>query len=433
MAHMIRKGRILIVDDEKDIRTLIREILEDEGYDVHDAPHSEAAYAYIASAGMPDLVILDIWLENSDRDGMEILGDLKKRDANLPVLMISGHGNIENAVGAIKLGAYDFIEKPFNTDRLLHLVARAMEAGQSKREGGRAKLQLVSEMPDMQAAIKLAAKAASGDGRVLITGPQGAGRHYMAAWIHQESGRGALGCVSVRADGLDSAALERAMSKAGAGTLIIRDVANLPEDTQKTLLRLISGKTECRIISTAVAGFDGRGDGFLADLYDRLAVSVINVTPLSSRRLDVANLATQFVREYLKKWGITPTGVVLSDDGVAFLQNMRFGSHMAELQSVCAVAAFRLMQSGGQTLLPEHFQTEVSQAQSAGLDDMFRGWLMQDLRVARESFERWYFDELAERFEGNISAMATFAGMDRTALHRKLKSLKGDGVEVMAS
>lgn len=427
----MRKGRILIVDDEKDIRTLIREILEDEGYDVHDAPHSEAAYAYIASTGMPDLVILDIWLENSDRDGMEILGDLKKREASLPVLMISGHGNIEMAVGAIKLGAYDFIEKPFNTDRLLHLVSRAMESGAAKREGGRARLNLTSDVPEMQAAIKLAAKAAVGDGRIMITGSGGCGRHYMAAWIHQESGRGSLGCVSVRANGLDAVALEKAITKAGAGTLIIRDVADLPEDTQKSLLKHVSGKMECRIITTAHDGFDGRSNGFMADLYDRLAVNVIGLVPLSSRRADVGALATQFVREYLKKWGALSSGVTISDEAAVFLQGVRYCGHMAQLQSLCAVAAFRLMQDSGQVLLPEHFQMDSG---STTGDEKFRVWLAQDLRMARESFERWYFDELSARLEGNISAMASFAGMDRTALHRKLKSLKeGDDVEVMVS
>ena len=421
------KGRILIVDDEKDIRFLVHEILSDEGYHVSEAPHSEAAYAHIEASGIPDLVILDIWLENSDRDGMEILGDLKKRAPDLPVLMISGHGNIEMAVNAIKLGAYDFIEKPFNTDRLLHLVERALESARLRKNGGSSKIRMVASSAEMQATMKLAARAAQGDARVVITGPAGAGRNHLAAWIHQESARETEPFVTISARNLEDSALLSAIGAAGEGSLVIRDVQALNPSAQKTLLKLVAGKPLCRVMVTADKPLKDIPD-FPADLNDRLSVVTIDLPGLSGRRGDLGELASDFIAELLNKWG-QGGAVTLSGDVVDVLRKRNWTGHVAELQALCTMAAFRMLQADTLEAKAEYFDTGEERAPSSAGDHPAHGWLGHDLRRAREAFERWYFDNLSERFEGNISQMAAFADMDRTALHRKLKSLKesGDG------
>lgn len=419
---MPHKGRILVVDDEKDIRFLISEILTDEGYAVSDAAHSEAAYAAIEAGGMPDLVILDIWLENSDRDGMEILSDLKKRDADLPVLMVSGHGNIEMAVNAIKIGAYDFIEKPFNTDRLLHLVGRALESNRLRRSGSHSKIRMIATSSDMQAVMKIAARAATGDARVVITGPAGAGRNHLAAWIHQESERAAQPYHSVSARNLEESGLLSAIGTAGEGTLVIRDVQDLSAAAQKTLLKLVAGKPTARIIVTSDRPLKDVA-GFSADLNDRLSVLSIDLPGLASRRSDLAELAAGFIAECLAKWGRSEP-VIVGEDALTALRKRSWTGHVAELQALCTMAAFRMLQSNAKEVAPAHFEAQDDAPAANTNDSPVTAWLDQDLRTARESFERWYFENLSERFEGNISQMAAFVGMDRTALHRKLKSLK---------
>lgn len=416
------KGRILVVDDEKDIRFLLKEILEDEGYDVSEAAHSEAAYGDIAAKGMPDLVILDIWLENSDRDGMEILGDLKRRSKTLPVLMISGHGNIEMAVKAIKLGAYDFIEKPFNTERLLHLVGRAFDTGR-KRLGGGGKVDFVTVSPEMQATAKAAQKAAGGEGRVMVVGPWGAGRTYLARFIHQESGRAGKPCVVLSSRGLEPAILAEAL--AGEGSAVLRDVQNLSPAMQSDLLARLNTKPDVRVLATADATIDDmRQEGkFLTDLYDRLAVVRIDMPAVSSRRADVPDLCVRFIGERFARFGAAG-GIRLSDGAKNALASMTFKGEAAELQAMCHAAAIAMMVEGVTEIAPKHFLRAGEGAEEGA--SPLQCWLQADLRTAREDFERWYLENIMTRFDGNVSQAAAFAGMDRTAFHRKLKSLKGD-------
>lgn len=408
---MAGKGKILIVDDEKDIRFLLKEILGDEGYVVADAPHSEAAYAEIAK-GMPDLVILDIWLENSDRDGMEILADLKKKSRTLPVLMISGHGNIEMAVKAIKLGAYDFIEKPFNTDRLLNLVTRAMESGRLRRSG--AAVQLIGQSPEMQAIQKTAAKAAQGDARVLVTGAWGSGREHLVRWIHQESPRASKPFITLDCGQADAHALNDAVVRTGEGTLLLADVHRLDAALQAAVLAQLNAKSDARIMATSLPRL--KDSGFLPDLYERLSVTTIALPPLADRRSDIPDLAVDFIGE----------GTTITDEAALALKSREWPGHVAELKALMAMAAVRMAIEGATELAVRHIAGDASApAASSGQSE----WLAQDLRTARESFERWYFDNLMQRFDGNVSQVASFAGMDRTALHRKLKALKegGDG------
>ncbi|MBU6235328.1 MAG: response regulator [Alphaproteobacteria bacterium] len=428
---MASKGRILIVDDEKDIRFLLREILEDEGYDVSEAAHSEAAYADIAAKGMPDLVILDIWLENSDRDGMEILGDLKRRSKTLPVLMISGHGNIEMAVKAIKIGAYDFIEKPFNTDRLLHLVSRAFEQGR-KRGGAGRKIDFVSVSPDMQAAIKAAQKAAAGEARVLITGAWGTGRAHLAKYIHQESQRAGKACVSIQCAALDAPTLAEAL--AHEGSVIFRDIHKLSASMQADLLGRLNAKPEARVMATADAALlDGlRREGkFLSDLYERLSVVTLVMPTLQDRRADLADMCASMIGGYFDAWGLGGP-VRVNGPAIDALKQMAFEGQALELEALCFAAAVSMAQAGRKEVTPNDFASDAPAAVTGG-EGVASGWLQTDLRTAREAFERWYLENIMARFDGNVSQAAAFAGMDRTAFHRKLKALKGGGEDAEAA
>ncbi len=422
---MTSRGNILIVDDEKDIRFLLGEILQDEGYTVAEAPHSEAAYAAIAKQ-MPDLVILDIWLENSDRDGMEILADLKKKSRTLPVLMISGHGNIEMAVKAIKLGAYDFIEKPFNTDRLLNLVTRAMESGRLRRSAGAGMVQLTAETPEMQAIQKTAQKAAAGDARVLVTGTWGTGRTHLARWIHQESPRASKPLIVLQSRDLDAVAFADALARAGQGTVVVQDVQNLTHDAQAAMLAAINAKPEARIIATAAP--DLKATGFLPDLYERLSVTTLALPALDLRRADIVDIAANLLGD----------GYTVSEDAAIALRRRDWPGQVAELRAVLAMAQVRMALEHTGELRPGHLENTGTSA-AASSEPGATGapeWLSADLRTAREAFERWYFEHLMERFDGNVSQVAQFAGMDRTALHRKLKALKeggGDDAERLAS
>lgn len=415
---MTSKGKILIVDDEKDIRFLLSEILGDEGYTVAEAPHSEAAFAEITAHGMPDLVILDIWLENSDRDGMEILADLKKKSRTLPVLMISGHGNIEMAVKAIKLGAYDFIEKPFNTDRLLNLVRRALESGSLRRNAPAGGAHLVTISPEMQTVQKAALKAAGGEARILITGPWGAGRTHLARWMHQESPRSAKPFISVSCAGLDTNTLNDAFTRAGEGTLVLQDVHLMPADMQAFVLARLNAKLDARIMATSAPNAK-----IMPDLFERLAVASITLPPLEERRSDIGELALSILGD----------GYTVGDEALTNLRHRNWPGHVAELRALMTMAAVRMALENTHELKNHHLASEASANQNQGTP-VPSDWLATDLRTARESFERWYFEHLMERFDGNVSQVASFAGMDRTALHRKLKSLKdGEGGERMAS
>ena len=426
---MVNKGKILIVDDEKDIRFLLREILEDEGYVVAEAPHSEAAYAEITAHGMPDLVILDIWLENSDRDGMEILSDLKKKSKTLPVLMISGHGNIEMAVKAIKLGAYDFIEKPFNTDRLLHLVTRALESSRMRR-GPSGDAMLIAHTADMQALKKAAQKAAQGDARVLVTGAWGAGRTHLARFIHQESGRAAKPCVSIASAGLEPNAIADIL--AGEGTVVFRDVQLMTAPAQAELLARLNAKPDARVMATALPELDAirAAGGFLPDLYERLSVTTLTIPSLDDRRADMAELCQRLIEECFENWGVSEP-VRVSDEAVTALRGMSWvGGQVSALRALCAMAALRMKADGTGELQAKHLAVGLAQPVTPeGAGNLSSAWCDSDLRTAREAFERWYFDQLMARFDGNVSQVAAFAGMDRTALHRKLKSLKDGDAE----
>lgn len=455
---------ILIVDDEVDIRESLSGILADEGYAPRAVADSGAALAALDAHGQA-LVVLDIWLENSELDGLELLEQIRSRYPLLPVIMISGHGNIETAVNAIKQGAYDFIEKPFTADRLLLIVSRAIEAARLRRENEELRLRfgqesdLVGGTPainTMRAAIEKVAPTGS---RVLITGPAGSGKEVAARLLHNRSRRAHGPFVVMNAARMapDTIELELFGAEAGAtgpdsprkvgifeqahqGTLFIDEAADMPMETQGRILRVLQeqtftrlgGREQVRVDVRVISGSsrdlsDEIAEGrFREDLYHRLAVVPIRVPALSERREDIPVLARYFMDRMAQSTGLPARFV--AEDAMAVLQAKDWPGNVRELRNM--IERLLIMAPGGpetpiqaETMPPEIRTNGVSSLRQADNGEV----MAMSLREAREVFEREYLMAQINRFGGNISRTASFVGMERSALHRKLKALGVSG------
>ncbi|MEQ8585901.1 MAG: sigma-54 dependent transcriptional regulator [Thalassobaculaceae bacterium] len=448
---------ILIVDDEADIRMLIGDILEDEGYESRQAANSTEALEAIRRR-MPSLVILDIWLQNSELDGLGILGAIQRDHPGLPVIMISGHGTIETAVTAIKKGAYDFIEKPFKADRLLFMVQRAIEAARLRRENDELKRRSGTgiDLVGLSAGINMVRasieKVAPTGSRVLITGPAGVGKEIVARRIHERSRRAAgafvvLNCATLTPDRLETELFGTepggaeprtvgTLELAHKGTLLLDEVADMPLETQGKILRVlqeqsfrrVGGDTEVEVDVRVIAATNrdlqqemsaGR---FREDLFYRLNVVPIRVPPLRERREDVPLLARHFVTQSAEASGMAARP--LGEDAVAALQAYEWPGNVRQLRNV---VDWMLIMAGGGARDPiraDQLPPEIGSATPASLRWEKGSEIMGlSLREARETFEREYLLAQVNRFGGNISRTASFVGMERSALHRKLKSL----------
>lgn len=438
-------ARILIVDDEKDIRQILKDILEDEGHIVETAAHSEEAFMKITGK-MPDLVILDIWLENSDKDGIEILNILKKAKPTLPVLMISGHGNIETAVQAIKHGAYDFIEKPFKMERLLLLVNRALESGRLKSENQILKAQDVTNLKllgksqivqDLQKELDMIAK---GNGRVMVKGQPGAGKSLIAQMIHNLSQEPDSACIRFDGRDFDVTDFEK-MTNGHFQTVILENIEGLSEDIQKNMLKWIlnegtgSGSNRVPRLITTIAS-EERPEDFNYNLYERLNVHEVFVPPLHKRPQDIPDLVAFFLQKVCHDLGIP----VLSA-GLEFMSSCQayhwpgnarevklateWAALMAWLDKRTSLRAqdlpFLGTAANKATSVPDD-ENKVVAMPSQNNESKYDVYA-QPLRQARESFEADYLTFHYDRFEGNVARIAEAIGMERTALHRKLKNL----------
>jgi two-component system nitrogen regulation response regulator NtrX len=455
MAH-----DILIVDDEADIRMLIAGILEDEGYAPREAADSTEAVARIR-ARQPSLVILDIWLQGSELDGIEILKLIRRETPNVPVLMISGHGNIETAVAAIKIGAYDFIEKPFKSDRLLLLVERAIEAARLRREFDELKLRagldvdLVGQSTVMNHLRHSIERVAPTGSRVLIVGPPGAGKELAARVLHAQSRRAEgplviLNCAAMRPDrleyelfgtegnvpGSDSARKIGTFEQAHGGTLLLDEIADMPLETQGKIVRVLHEQVFERVggrnrveVDVRVMASSNRdlaseieAGRFREDLYYRLNVVPIRVPSLRERRDDIPLLAEYFMNRSARNAGLSPRS--FGDDALAALQAYDWPGNVRQLKNV--IDWILIMASGDPKgmIRADMLPAEVGSVAPAVLRWEKGGEMMGlPLREAREMFEREYLLAQVTRFGGNISRTAAFIGMERSALHRKLKSL----------
>lgn len=448
---------ILIVDDQSDIRLLIQGILEDEGYATHSAKDSASAEKAFSEVN-PDLVILDIWLENSEIDGMELLKKFKKAQAHTPVIMISGHGNIETAVKAIHLGAYDFIEKPFKADKLLVLVTRALETAQLKKENQELRLKSTGHASEIQGISQhiqnvrqAIERVAPTNSRVLITGQPGTGKEVAARMIHALSRRADKNYVSVScsvasqdridlelfgADGSKYGRVQGALEKANGGTLFLDEVADLPLETQSKIVRVLQDNAFTRVDSTekidvdvrvvAASGYnlkDMMDEGrFRQDLYYRLNVVPIHTPALQERLEDIPVLVEYFMKQASDAANTAPRQ--FSNDAMALMQSYEWPGNVRQLKNVIE---WVLIMAGGTAQEPVTADMLPPDLKQKAVD-MIRGsdvveLMSKPLREAREIFEREYLLSQVNRFGGNISRTANFIGMERSALHRKLKSL----------
>ena len=446
---------ILVVDDEADIRELVGGILEDEGYAVRTAPDADAALAAIR-ARRPALLILDIWMQGGGMDGLELLDMVKGFDSELPVLMISGHGNIETAVSAIKRGAYDFLEKPFKSDRLLIMVERALEATALRRENRRLRTQAIAPegLTGRSAVIQqlrgMINKIAPANSRILIAGPPGSGKELAARLIHDASPRArgefvALAAAGISPERMDSELFGEegeggrpkkigAFERAHGGTLFLDEVADMPRETQGRILRVLveqrfrrvggeqNVQVDVRVISSTSKNLreEIEAERFREDLYHRLNVVPVRVPGLGERREDIAELVEHFIQRIGEATGLPRR--ILGEDAIATLQVHDWPGNVRQLRN--NVERLMILASGdpGEVITAEMLPAEVAAAGAAGSVGPER-IIALPLRDAREVFEREYLTAQILRFGGNISRTAAFIGMERSALHRKLKSL----------
>ena len=446
---------ILVVDDEFDIRELVAGVLEDEGYKVRLAADSDAALEAI-SVRRPSLVLLDVWLKGSRLDGLDLLDEIKRRDPSIPVLVISGHGNLDTAVAAIRRGASDFIEKPFEAERLLLLVERATETERLKREIAslRATVGREDDLTGNSAAINtvratLKRVAATGS-RVLITGAAGVGKEVAARLLHGWSTRANAPFIIVNAARMTPERVDDELfgveeggdlvrpgllEQAHGGTLFLDEIADMPIATQARILRVLTDQSFTRVGGTRVVKVDIRvvsatgrylqdeiAEGrFREDLYYRLNVVPVAIPPLTDRREDIPALVEHFVAHYASERRV-PTPEIAPDAMVA-LQSYEWPGNVRQLRNV--VERTIILAPGNRIgridldLLPPEVLGRPGEGEGGGTSAIMGA----PLREARESFEREYLRVQIRRFSGNISRTASFIGMERSALHRKLKLL----------
>jgi two-component system nitrogen regulation response regulator NtrX len=454
---------VLVVDDEADIRDLVAGILSDEGYEVRTASDSESALAAVR-ARRPSLLILDIWMQGGGMDGLELLDLVKSLDPDLPVVMISGHGNIETAVSAIKRGAYDFLEKPFKSDRLLLVVERALEAANLRRENRRLRTQaimpegLIGKSMPAQHLRQMIAKLAAANSRVLIAGPPGSGKETVARLIHSGSPRAKGEFVAISAAGMTPERMDVELfgvegeagrpgkigvfERAHAGTLYLDEVADMPRETQSRILRVlveqrfrrVNGdadvQVDVRVISSTSRNLreeiaEGR---FREDLFHRLNVVPVAVPGVSERREDIPELVENFIERICEASGMPRR--ILAEDAIASLQVRPWPGNLRQLRNV--VERMLILSSGdpAEPITAEMVPSDAPPGDGGGLMGADK-IIALPLREARETFEREYLSAQMMRFSGNISRTAAFIGMERSALHRKLKSLGLSGARAL--
>lgn len=445
-------NEILIVDDEKDIRTLIGDVLEDEGYRCRFASNAEEARLSVQEHP-PALVLLDIWMENSDMDGLELQKWVRKFYPNVPSIMISGHGNIETAVQAMKDGAYDFVEKPFKSDRLLLLIDRALKHAAIEVENTELRkssvgTEIIGSSQMISNLRQNLSKIAQSNSRVLISGPAGTGKELVARNIHESSDRKkgrfvVANCALLSPDQLSAElfgteALDGTdrivglFEKAHGGTLYLDEICDLPLETQGKLVRALQNQrfrrvggasevaVDVRVISASSLDLQREIDNgnLREDLFYRLSVVPINIPPLSDHRDDIPDLVNHFLAQLNQRQG---TKIYLSDTAMASMQIYNWPGNVTQLRNVIDWLTIMVdHEIVEESDLPPEITGKSSDNLSTGLDSV----VGLPLKMAREQFETQYLLSQLSRFDGNISKTASFIGMERSALHRKLKSLE---------
>ena len=446
---------VLVVDDEADIRELVSGVLEDEGYAVRTAADSTQTLDAIEER-RPSMVLLDVWLQGSKLDGLQLLQEIKQRDPTIPVLVISGHGNLDTAVAAVREGAVDFIEKPFEAERLIYLVDRATETERLRRENETLRLQVGQEdqlqgssvaINTVRATLKRVAPTGS---RVLISGPPGVGKEIAARMIHQWSPRARAPFIVLSAAMMSPDRVEEELfgsegdgsirpgllEHAHGGTLFLDEIADMPLTTQAKILRVLTDqsytrvggqrpvKVDVRVLSATSRNLQDEiaAGRFREDLYYRLNVVPVRLPPLRERREDIPELVSHFLARIAAERRMTaPT---ISEEAMAALQAHDWPGNVRQLRNI--IERTLILAPGDRAacievdLLPPEVLDNQSAMSGANTGMAIMG---SPLREAREAFEREYLKIQIRRFSGNISRTASFIGMERSALHRKLKAL----------
>ncbi|MCC0029025.1 MAG: sigma-54-dependent Fis family transcriptional regulator [Brucellaceae bacterium] len=447
---------ILVVDDEEDIRELVAGILSDEGHQTRTAWDSDSALASISDR-VPRLVFLDIWLQGSRMDGLALLDEIKRQHPGLPVVMISGHGNIETAVSAIKRGAYDFIEKPFKSDRLILVAERALETSQLRREVESMRkrtgesFELIGQSQAMSHLRQTIERVAPTNSRIMIMGQSGSGKEMVARAIHSQSSRASGPFVMLNAAAITPERMEielfgtepnggerkvGALEEAHNGILYIDEVADMPRETQNKILRVLVDQkfervggtkkvsVDVRIISSTAQNLESLiSEGrFREDLYHRLAVVPVYVPSLAERREDVPILVDHFMAQIGRQSGIRPRRI--GEDAMAVLQSHDWPGNIRQLRN--NIERLMILARGddpNEVITAELLPGEIGDMLPKVTSHNDGQIMSLPLREARELFEKEYLLAQINRFGGNISRTAEFIGMERSALHRKLKSL----------
>ncbi len=445
---------ILVVDDERDIRELVAGVLSDEGYECRTAGDSVAALAMIDER-RPSLVLLDVWLHGSPMDGLEVLDAIKQREPDLPVIIFSGHGNIDTAVAAVSRGAMDFIEKPFEASRLLLLVDRATETERLRRENAQLRGDFnrsdeftgnSSIINQVRATLKRVANTGS---RILITGPAGSGKEVAARLLHSWSPRSDKAFVTVHSARITAERFEQELfgeeedgklvrpgllELADGGTLYLDEVADMPESTQARILRVLTEQSfvraggsrqigvDVRVVSSSARDLEAEiaEKRFREDLYYRLNVVPVAVPSLAERRDDIPALIEHFFSRYAAEQGIEQP--IIAPEAMAALQSYDWPGNVRQLRNVVERTVILAPRDRLPKIEPDMLPAEISSSRVGG-EGGFSSLMGIPLREARENFEREYLNIQIRRFSGNISKTAAFIGMERSALHRKLKLL----------
>lgn len=447
---------ILIIDDEEDIRDLVAGILSDEGHETRTARDADTALQAIADR-QPRLVFLDIWLQGSRLDGLELLEQIKAQHPELPVVMISGHGTIETAVAAIRRGAYDFIEKPFKSDRLILIAERALETSKLRKEVSELKRRsgetpgFIGNSMAMNHLRQTIDRVAPTNSRILILGPSGSGKEMAARAIHAQSSRAGGPFVSLNAAtitpermeielfGAEQNGVERkvgALEEAHGGILYLDEVADMPRETQNKILRVLTDQkfervggakrvqVDVRIIASTAQNLEAMiAEGrFREELYHRLAVVPVVVPPLSERRDDIPALVEHFMQQIAAQAGIKPRRI--ANDAMAVLQAHNWPGNVRQLRNnIERLLILARSDEPDSPVTADLLPAEIGDVMPRAPTQSDQHIMGLPLREAREMFEKEYLIAQINRFGGNISRTAEFIGMERSALHRKLKSL----------
>ena len=450
---------ILVIDDNPDIRFLICNILEEQNFKVRSAANYDQAVLEISNR-LPDLAIIDIKLDKPDKDGIDLLKLVNKKNKLTPVIMISGHATVQIAVEAIRLGAYEFIEKPFSKEKILNYVNRALESASLKKEKDIIEnklfhsFELIGDSPAISKIKKIIDKLSTSESRVLISGPTGSGKELVARKIHKNSTRFKEPFVIINAALLKEKTYEKelfgeefedgnisfgALERANKGTLLIDEVSEIPYETQANVLRVLIDQkfkrsngskdihVNIRLISSTSKNLSDlvKGNKFREDLYHRLNVMPIDLPFLSSRTEDIPLLIDYFKTKLSEINGVQKPDIDMKNDS---LYTYNWPGNVRELRNL--VERITILSSNESKEKINQVIDDILNPSSKIQDNMniLEQSFQSPLKEAREHFEKEYLTNQLKKHHGNISKTADFIGMERSALHRKLKSLGIKGI-----